>query len=252
MEPTNVIAGGATWVVEKFAEHFVLKWITIVACGFLFPAIVYAFKWIFNNTTEPVMNPKKKKYFFGLGFVCTVLIFTLVGAVIQGINNSVALTAQQFGKALDKLNHPPAVSMEITGTTVSLYGADPKTHLISFGVRLFNAGSQSVTKDWELKVIGPDMATNSAIIIGGPYPQIWSFAQGGIMVTNRMDSESLITELTKTTPITEHGSQVGHIEFMLIGMTEQYMVDSASTFVLSFKDIYENQTKVAYKLPARN
>jgi hypothetical protein len=121
---------------------------------------------------------------------------------------------------------------------------DPKTHLVTITLRIYNAGSPSIVRDWDLTVLGADkQSLHAQHSEDQPTLTVTGSTQA---VFDRKDSVLL---KTRNSPIASGGMQEGHVIFVISDVNRDYLTAAGTSYNLSFKDVRDKTYNLSFAWP---
>lgn len=129
---------------------------------------------------------------------------------------------------------------------------DAKDNLVIVWLDIFNAGSESVIKDWNLVGYGPDKKAFSSLF--------YTTQPDPIKVTNLLDGQTVtlyrrdaIFDKTVNDAIGRNLMKGGYALFIVTNINTQYLLYPGNEFQLSFRDADDNlyTTNFSWPMPTR-
>jgi hypothetical protein len=185
-------------------------------------------------------------YIFGLviiAYFSSLMMYQICSQISVQISNSLT---QKFNTY-----ETPNIRAEIDGSTLGIADINPRTHCVTFRVKIYNSGAPTIIHDWNLKVIGADQKPIQTQFLDEQQPYPYNSSGIGGITIEKKDS---IVEKTRTNPIDRNGMQEGYIIFYIQDLSREFLQAGGTSYELSFNDIMDKTYQVpsvTWPLPPR-
>jgi hypothetical protein len=123
---------------------------------------------------------------------------------------------------------------------------DPTNHLLTFNIRVYNAGSPTVLRDWQLMVKGPNQAPFHALFVQNQSATSVVTSAG---ITNVLYESNSIAVKALNEPIQRGAMKDGHILFLIPEKSREWVAYSETTCELTFRDVEGNVVTYLFVKP---